>query len=436
MNLRSLLTITGAALCAAPLSSQQLSAGYADQITTLAPTAGNVHVLPGGGIVSFDGTKLVIDETGQPTRTLLQLSAFAFGSFTVDAGPGRLLFGESSTNNVWLVPLAGPAPTTPLANVVFNYDAALLDAQRAIVSAKRTGFGDPNNDLVVIDLTTGSVQLLASLPGASGPVTVAANGDVYYATGSLAFPVPAGQAAIVRLRRPSVDLALQQQSVLTIADAEIVIAGLDVASDMCFDDDGDLLFVDWFNNEVGEVNDATGTSAWLGEPLIEYGASTGAATVQFHRATGHAVFEPFQPAAGRLIVHETDFFSTSSLRTVKSRRPAVASSPASPIPAGTFTLQVADGPANGIGIVLLSPWVLPGSIALPLPGNEAPLHLSPAVLLGALPLLASFDAQCAASVSFWNPGFRPGLWLTTQSVFIDETLSVGSSSSRVLKLAR
>jgi hypothetical protein len=315
---------------------------------------------------------------------------------------------------------------------VLNYDAVRLGPQQVLVSAKTGGFSTPDNELMVLDLQTGGTQVLASLPGASGPVAVAGNGDVYYATASLAFPTPPGQTSVLRLRRPVVDAALQQNVVLSINDTELVFAGLDAAADTCLDDDGDLLFTDWFQNTLGELNDVDGPAPWLSTPLLAYGVAPGAASVQFLAGGGAATFEPFQPVGSTLVVFETDFFSTSTLRMLTPHRAGLTPVGPAAIPTGNVTLQVVDGPANGLGLLAIALDATPGSSAFAVAGFEQPLHWS--MVLVNTPLLqpAAFDASGTLSVTFWNPGFVTPMPATAQVALLSSVGVLGSSSAQVL----
>lgn len=414
------------------LAGQQVPEGLDSRLTPLPAAAASPLALPSGDIVYCDGNDLWRDTPGQSPQSLLHLPAFAFGSFTLDVGAGNLLFAENTTHRLWLVPLQGPPPAQPLASIVYNYDAVQLGPQHVLVSAKTGGFGTPDNDLVVLNLLTGATQLLASLPGASGPVAVAGNGDVYYATASLAFPTPPGQTSVLRFRRPLVDAALQLGTVLGLADADLVFAGLDAAADICCDDDGDLLFTDWFQNTLGELNDVDGPAPWLSAPLLSYGTAPGAAAVQFLAGGGATRFEPFQPVGSTVVVFETDFFSTSTLRFLTPRRAGLTPVGPAPIPGGSVTLQVVDGPANGLGLLAIALDTTAGSGAFAVAGFEQPLHWN--FVLANTPLLepAPFAADGTLSVTFWNPGFVVPMPATAQVALLSSAGVLGSSSAQVL----
>ena len=56
-----------------------------------------------------------------------------------------------------------------------------------------------------------------------------------------------------------------------VPPSPVVLGGLDSAADLAFDNDGDLLFVDWFQAVVGEIDDATGQHP-ARQDLVDYGA--------------------------------------------------------------------------------------------------------------------------------------------------------------------
>jgi hypothetical protein len=406
------------------LSAQQIREGYASRVDALPAADGNVLVLPNGGVVSFDGSDLWHRPPGQPATSLLHFASPVFGSFTIDAGGGDVLFGENLTGGLWRVPLQGPAPTAPLASLALNYDAVLFAPQRAIVSAKTSGFGGPDNDVVAIDLQTGATQLLAQLPGASGPLAVDDAGHLYYATASNAFPAPPGQTSVLRFRRAVVDAALAANHVLGAGDGELVIAGLDSASDLAFDGDGDLLFVDWFdflNPRIGEIDDAAGAAARRSDLIGYAGAPFSAGGLQFLPAAAGAAFEPFQPAGGTLVVHEASFGSLSQLRFVHARRATLAASTPSPIAAGPFALVAAHGPAHGAGIVLLAFPPFASESPFVVPGFEQALWLSPTLLPALASHVVAFDGSGAAALPMLNPGFAVPLAVVAQLAFVDAT---------------
>jgi hypothetical protein len=345
-----------------------------------------------------------------------------------------VLFGESSNQTLWRLPLSGSGSPVALGTLAWNYDAALLTPQTAVVSARLGGFAAPDNELIAVDLATGNQQVFAQVPGASGPVAVAANGDLYYATGSASFPTPPGTAHIVRFRAAVVANALQQNLVLGPAQAELVWSGLDSVADLAFDDDGDLHFTDWFNARLGEVNDVDSATPSLGAGIASYGSGPlGAASLQFVPANSGGVFEPFQPLGGEMLVLETDYFATSQLRTVRSVQPTVVTTAPGPVAPGPFAFVAQQGPRNGIALLAIAGATAPGTVPLAVPGFEQPLWWSPALFAPILVVLP-FDANGDGTVQLTNPGFAPALPATAQIATISLVGVLGATDPLPLLL--
>ncbi|MCA8950107.1 MAG: hypothetical protein KDE27_11440 [Planctomycetes bacterium] len=432
------MSLLSAAFVTAGLRAQLLPEGYDSAVTSLPPSANNVLTWSPGLTIWFDGTDLVLDGLGQHV-TLLRFAVPVFGSFTLRADPGHVLFGESSMGNLWLVPVNGNSPTQPLANLPFNFDAVMLSNGIAIVSAKTGGFGSAFNDLHVLDLQTGNTQQLAMLPGASGPVAVDRVGDLWYATASQSFPTPSGQTDLLRFPRALVDQAIANQQVLGSSHAHTVVGGLDSASDLEFDNDGDLLFVDWYNATVGEIDDARGPNP-TPKVLVDHGGTALSAASLAFREPGNApsgsVFEPFQPTlAGDLFVHETTFGTLSQLRTIRPHTATLTASAPQPLPAGPFTLQVADGPANGTGLIAIGLTGVGSVAAFPIAGFEQPAIWDVGLLQPANTWFVSFDATGRATLPLANPGFAPALAIAAQSAFLDAAgVTIGATAPAVVLL--
>lgn len=431
-TLRQLLALS---LPITALAAQQAPAGYG-VVRTNVPAGATALQQTAAGLVYCTGTTLELQPPGQPATTLLALPGFVFGSFSLPIGATHVLFGESSNNALWLVPLAGPAPTSPLAAVTFNYDAVLLTPNLALVSAKQTGFATLDNDLVVVDLGTGATQVVAKVPGASGPLALAANGDVLYATSSLAFPTPLGSAELLRFPRSAIDLAIATQAVLGPTSASVVVGGIDAAGDLAVDDDGDVFYADWLQDNVREIDDVDGPAPSLAGVLLDHsGVPTSAAGLQFVPGVGQGVFEPFQPIRGTLLVHETDYFSTTALAAVTTAAAQLASTVASPIPAGPFALVASQGPANGIGLLAFGAGTPGPVLSIPLGGFEAPLLWDSTLVVGAALVPVAFDASGTMSLPLTNPGMPALAPSVVQVFFLDFAARLGTTPSLAITLA-
>ncbi|MEC9047561.1 MAG: hypothetical protein VYA51_06065 [Planctomycetota bacterium] len=416
------------------LSAQQVAEGYSNGTNSLAAGAGNVLVTS-LGTVYFDGNDLMKVD-GNSSQSLLTFASYTFGSFTSPIGSNKVLFGESSNGGIWSVPLNGGSPQL-VANVAFNYDAVLLDDDRALISAKTGGFAAANNDVMFVDLLTGQTQLLAQFPGASGPLAIDDAGDVYYATSSNTFPAPPGTVDVLKLSRAAVDGAILSNQVLGVADATLIVQGLDAAGDLAFDDDGDLFFVDWFNGRIGEINDADTAQATVAPALIDYaGAAASGTSLQFLPPASAAaqVFEPFQPAGGALLIRETDYGSVNQIRTLAAAPAVLTASAASPIPAGAFSFDIQSGPAGGLGLVLFASGTLGGPVSLSVPGFEAGLLVDASLATAPIVSTLFLDAAGAASLSLNNPGFATSFAAAAQPVVISTTGAIAAGAAQQFQI--
>lgn len=436
---RSLFLLALASTASVP--AQLHPEGFAATLEPL-PAATQVVLATSYGLVACSGGTVTLTPPGQTSVRLLQLSGPVFASFLLEVGPGQVLFGHTGFGSappdaVWLLPLQGPAATVPLAAVPFNYEAVLLTPTRALLSARTGGFGAASNDLLSLDLVTGATQPVASLPGASGAIAVAANGDVLYATAPAALPAPPGSVQVVRFPRAVLDQAIATGQVLGLADAVVVRTGLDAASDLAFDDDGELYFVDWMQNRIGVIHDATGPAPWPGAPLADYsGATVFPATLQFTPAPGPGVYEPFQRTAATMLVLETDYLSVSQLRQVAPAAASLASTGTVPQVAGPFDLVLADGPSAGLAVLLLSLSAAPGDFVLTLPGGAQPLVLNQAIASWSLLYVLALDASGTGQQPLHNPGFAVPFTATAQALFVSTDGVLGATPELLLPIAQ
>lgn len=429
-NARRLAT---AFLILAPcLGAQSLPEGYQTSVVSLPKEAGNVLVTA-AGVIYFTGKDLVRDD-GKTRTSLLSFKSPIFGSFTKHVDDHHVLFGESSNGGIYLVPTSG-APARKLANMSLNYDAAIYPGGWAIVSAKTGGFSAKTNDLVAVHLATGKTDPIAAVPGASGPVTVDAGGNLYYATASSAFPAPKGSVQLLRFDAKVVAEKGLGNGKLDTSHARVLIRGLDAAGSMCLDSDDDIILTDWVNNTVLEVNDANG-----GNPTATVLATYSSATVvptglQFlvgpRGLFSRPEFEPFQPqAGGTLLVHESRLNTASQLRAVSGRRPVTALSTADPKPFSKFQIQVAGGPRLGSGVMALTlPLANSVELSFGVTGYEQSVLWSVPLLLPMVLVPVGFDQDGRTALPLFNPGFVSPLAVLSQTYLTDRANRVAGSST-------
>lgn len=434
---RSALAL-GLAIALSPVVSAQTTAqGYSATFQSLPGSANSIAVVE-NGVAWFDGISLQYDEPGQPTRALLTFPAFRFGSFTLPIGNGDLLFAESSNGQLWRVPIDPLRTPRLLTTIQFAYDAVTIGTGVAVVSAKTGGFSSAQNDLLAVDLVTGAQSTIGVVPGASGPLALTPERELVYATAPLTFPPPPQSVEVVRWNAAQWSLALNGGLVLTRANAQLVVAGLDSAGDLAVDSDDDLFLADYGNARVLEISDHHTTKGV--STLVDYAlATTSPAVLAFLPGTTRdAEFEPFaHSGAGTLCIVETDYFTTT--RTV---RLATAPAPLTllgggtgPVAPGPFTLVQQGAPHNGVCLFAVGTVGTGTLLPLHLPGFEQTLRWEAGLLYPIVTSLAGADAIGASSLTLQNPGFAAGLWIHCQTAFLTaDGLTIGASNVQSVSL--
>ncbi len=400
--------------------------GFANAKVGVAPGGfvGGLDWLPNGHAAIFDGSAVVeVDvATGATVATLYTPPSFVFGSFVkVDPTGTFLLFGESSTQTIVKVPLAG-GPAVPVTTLSFNYDCTFSPAGACFVSASPSGA----NDVYRVDVATGATDLIASIPGPSGPIAFDAAGDLYLGESTFTFPAPSGQR-VFRFSAAQVASAIGPAS-LTIADAATFVASVRSPLDMVFDEEGDLLVADGGSGSLDEFDSS-------GAPKTSLGSEAQFAVVgplAFRgNGPGGAAFEGFQRGdGGTLLAISTDFFSYNDLNVITPRRADISTSPASPIPAGPFTFTLAHAPAGGTTLLFLAggmvaPEYKVFGAGVPLFFALDPLSFGP--IVGPLPLDGIGELNLVAS----NPGI-PATIAVQALLFDSNGAVVGTSGAHTI----
>ncbi len=417
--------ISAATFCPTTLSAQTLEEGYKSQTTTLPAGAGQVYTMP-SGTVYFTGTKLVLDNQ-KGTRDLLTFPSSVYGSFTVSAGRDALLFGESSNGTIWLVPTRAGGTAKKLATLAYNYDAQYWHFGKAIISAKTGGFASSDNELHILDLSSGKTSLVAIIPGSSGPVAVDISGGVYYATSSSAFPAPPGQTDILYFSGRQINNAIHN-SPLTPAEAKLIYKGLDSASALILDHDGDLLSSDWMNSQIVEISRGPGGKDRKSTLMSYQAGNPSAGGMQLVRSNqGRGSFEPFQPAGYSLIVHESAWQGTNQLNHIAPAR--AETKVASPVAPGPFDITTTGCAANGIAIIAIGFPVSQFEHAIHLGMFEQTLFWSPSMFRAFNTYSVSADAQGTAMISLTNPGLAFPVTFGTQTAFVSANGSIAGTAA-------
>lgn len=405
--------LVGAALFSflsfSPTGSAQdvIAAGFAQTASQPNPVAFAQYAsLSTGDRVVFDGlTVELYDGTGQLLGILGNLPSFVYASFVeLDPTESYALVGESSNGDIFRVPLDGSGMSL-LTNLFLNYDADFEDAQHVIVSHSSCGAGCPNN-LVRVNVNTGAGTLVATVPGPSGPVAVAPNGDLYYGTVHPSFPPPPRSSDILYWSTAQTHGSLP----LTEQDATTCCRDLNSAVSLAIDPVFGNVFIAesiWgrpsriheIGKESGDKIETVVTSAnWIANLELIQGGSP-----------GH--FHAWQPADG-VFLH----YDNGNIITVAPQRPTSTITQIG----STVTFSVQGAKPNGAMLVLWGPQssynALEESYQL---AFEFLFHTGiPLNELRRLPFMLPIDSNGTGSFVYFDPGNLAGT-LVFQALITD-----------------
>lgn len=400
----TLAALAAAPALAPPARAQVAQPGFASSSFSIAPPGafvGGLESLPNGDLLVFDGTDIVelAPTDGSLVRTVWTSGGTPFGAFVRLAPDGlNVYFGESSSGSIWEIDLASGLGQV-VANAVLPYDLAFDPQGRAFVSYA-TGYFIGSH-VALVDLTSGALDDVFDSPDPSGPIAFDAAGNLFVATTDVSsWPPPPGAATVYRFAAADVDGAIGP-TVLTPADGA-TLATLDGASFLVLDEAEDVIVTDPNGGRVVQIRQADGSK--FDVALADAGGYLTYAS--FVRGTRGA-YEPWQPAeAGTLFVSETDFVSTNLVARVAPQRPSLVPSPANPVPAGAFVLDVSGAVPNGFGLMLVAPAGISGQeLALHNRGWPAPLWFGLDLSGGLSIFPLSFDGAGAFQAGGANPGF-------------------------------
>jgi hypothetical protein len=337
--LRKFLT-AGAILALAPalFATDTIGPGWGlDEVRVLtAPTAfANYDTLANGNRVVYDGSTLWLEQDDGVVLATLGSTPGTSPNF-VEADPTGtfVLFGEYSTGLIYRSALAGGG-IVPLTTLPQNY--ALVyepGGSTALVSAATCGFGC-GNEIHRLDVTSGATTLVASVTGPSGPLALAANGDLYYAVQVDTFPTPPGAIDVVRWTAAQV---ASGPFPLTLAQASAFTTGLDGAGSMAFDPAFGHLFVSQaVYLGVSSVTEIDRFGTVVG-PAASASANDTMGKLEIFDAPGAGSLGAWQPAGARLQYRTTDFNQgTSQIVRVSPRRPGLTAQQNGPTMTCTIT---------------------------------------------------------------------------------------------------
>ena len=355
--------------------------------------------LPGGDLVTFDGQSLDRwTSSGAFVANLATLPNLYFvGSLSVSLDGSLVAFGESTNGDLFLAQSDGSG-FVPLANLPFNYDSAWTSNNELIVSAALGGWGT-GNDLVRVVISPFSMTPIGHVDGASGPVVLAPNGDLYYATQSDQPGPPPDTTDVLKWTAAQV-----QSGGLTQANAQTICAGFDGGSSLAFDPIMGRVYLAETNfgmglNRIVRVGATPATSPTVldGDNYIS--------DLDILPSGGLGSFDPWQPADGRSMRYNTGL----DIATLKPRRPVLALSGPGLTGPGLVTFTVHGGVPNGTMFLTACPqaFVLPTPSAYALPTF---LFVTPFTLDKTRrgPGLIPLDATGKGTLTLNNPGNLQG----------------------------
>ena len=421
LHLRSAAALLGAAIFTfSPIGSAQdlIAEGFAQTASQPNPVAYSQYAtLSSGDRVVFDGLAIgLYNGNGQLIATLGTLPSFVYASFVeLDPTETYALVGESSAGDIFKVALDGSGMST-LTNLFLNYDADFEDDQHVIVSQSSCGAGCPNY-LMRVEVNTGAATLVASVPGPSGPLAVAPNGDLYYGTVHPSYPPPPGSSDIIRWSAAQVHGSLP----LSEQDATVFHAGLNSAVSLAVDPVyGNVFLAEsiWgrpsriheFDKQSGEkVAAVVRSSSWISNLELMSGGGP-----------GH--FHAYQPADG-VFLH----YDNGEIITIAPQRPTASITQTG----SNVTFTVEGAKPNGAMLLVWGPQSsynpLEESYQLAfdfLFHTGISLHE-----LHRLPFMLPIDVHGSGSFSYVDPGNLAGT-LVFQALFTDEVQRfIGSSEA-------
>lgn len=350
-------------LTASPLADT-LGPGFMTEGTRSIGPSDAYATLTNGDRIVFDGTIITrTADDGTLLATLATLPAFVFPAFVLpDPTEGYALVVESTTG-IWYRVDLNVGGALPLLDLDQSYDAVFEDASHVLVSAAPCGF-NCGSEIYRVDVSTGSASLVASLTGPdagpSGPLSLAANGDLYYGQ-QPRFAPPPGNYSILRWTQAQITSG----TVLDIPDAAVFASGLDGGFSMRFDNVyGHLFYAESIFvgpsrvlefKPDGSLFDTVVTSAnWLSNIELESGHGAGS-------------FQAFQPDGVKLRYRSTDFTQfTSEIDRVRPVRPVMTLSGPGLNGPGPVTIDVTGAALGGSFLVLIaqsSSYALPEDVS-------------------------------------------------------------------------
>jgi hypothetical protein len=302
--------------------------------------------LPGGDRVVFDGQVMrLVAPDGTTIRVLGQTSGPVYPSFVLpDPTSTFALIGESSRGRIYRADLGG-AGAPVIAHVDYNFDAVFEDAGHVLLSAAVCSFGC-GNDILRLDLATGTTTVVASVIGPSGPLALDANGDLFYGSIPNAFPPP--PTSILHWTHAQVASGV----VLDESVATTFVSGIVPPSSLRFDPVyGHLFVAEPTFGGTSEVREYDKNGAQVSSVAQSADYLSG---IELVRTQGPGSCQAFQPDGVELVYRGTDYNAgTSELRALATRRPTSSMTGPGLSGPGAVTFHVRNAFPNASMLVLV-----------------------------------------------------------------------------------
>jgi hypothetical protein len=373
-----------------------------------------LDLLPGGGIVSFDGQRIVeiAPGTGQIRQTLHTLSAPVFAAdLTVGPSQQRLFYCESSHGGVHMLEL-GNLQSRQITTLGGCYELGFhpQEGERYLYVSALPGFtGDAK--IFRVDIWSGQAKVVAQAPGYSGPFRFDAQGGLYFAPAPTSFGKPK-LAKILYWDATQVRSAIQGAA-LDPSSARVFAEELDSVYDFVVDGEGTVYGADasFGYSSLFELRAAGGKGAHAG--LV---VSSGMTFSQLLFVPARTPFERFG-AGGSILALSSDYSGRDELVTLSPARPQLSALPSSTPPANSqLSLQLQGAPVSKPLLWLIGSGLVPERALLPL-GVRGLLFPQLAIVPTA-PLLwapGRSDAQGRATLLLSMPN-ASGLRFTVQAL--------------------
>jgi hypothetical protein len=410
-------------LSSAPILAETPAVGYQlGSIPSPSPFAATC-TLQGGDIVTFDG--LSVDRwtaAGQFVGNLATLPGFTFSSFVTPTPDGSaVVFGENLNGDLFVAQVDGSG-VTPLVNLTLNFDADWLPNGDLLVSAATGGFG-AGNDFVRVKLAPPSTTFVGHVNGPSGPLALAQDGTLYYATQTDQFPAPPGSTDVIRWSAAQV-LA----GGLSNANSTLVGAAFDGGASLAIDPVGGGLYMADANFGLSQYKLRRVGAGPANSPVVVDAIADFFGGLEFvDGGASPGSFAAWQPADGVNLKYNQG----SSQFKVRPARPQLAISGPGTTGPGSVTFTVTGGVPNGIMLATACPtaFVQPGDAAIQLPTF---LWVTPFTLSEtrrASPASPVFlDANGAGTFQIFNSGSLGGMFGWQFLVGQSASLLLGSTN--------